>query len=209
MELADCTRMLCAFYMLEVERRGKRFELDEQTEHAISAVAAALCAKQPRFGIMLCGVCGNGKSTMMRALQAMLNHLNNSGFFNYMGGGYHVGLRIKDALDVTRLAKQEDQWYHTKTATQLAIDDMGKEPKEVMDYGNVLSPIVELIEYRYEAMLWTVISTNLTPKQISEKYGARVADRFSEMLEVVVFGRRSYRREQQPASAIAQEDISR
>ena len=35
----------------------------------------------------------------------------------------------------------------------LAIDDPGVEPREIMDYGNVFTPIIDLIGVRYEEQL--------------------------------------------------------
>ncbi|WP_278908588.1 hypothetical protein [Leyella stercorea] len=32
----------------------------------------------------------------------------------------------------------------------LAIDDLGTEPREIIEYDNMLSPIIDLISYRYE-----------------------------------------------------------
>ena len=76
----------------------------------------------------------------------------------------------------------------------IAIEDMGREATEVLDYGNVLNPVIDLIEYRYDNQLFTAITTNLTSKQVSEKYGKRIADRFNEMLEVIVFENATYRK---------------
>ncbi len=76
----------------------------------------------------------------------------------------------------------------------LAIDDMGVEATEVLDYGNALTPIKDLIEYRYDAQLFTMISTNLTAEEVRKKYEARIADRFNEMWEVLVFENPTYRK---------------
>lgn len=76
----------------------------------------------------------------------------------------------------------------------LAIEDLGNEPAERNDYGNITNPIVDLLEYRYDNQLYTVITTNLTPQQITGKYGVRIADRFREMLDVVVFKGSSFRK---------------
>ena len=75
----------------------------------------------------------------------------------------------------------------------LSIDDLGVEPSEVLDYGNVLSPVIELLSRRYNAQLFTIVTTNLTPKQIREHYGERIADRFNEMFERIVFENSTYR----------------
>ena len=41
------------------------------------------------------------------------------------------------------------------------------------------------MSYRYERMLPTIVTTNLSGKAIREKYGDRLADRFNEMMQVV------------------------
>ena len=46
----------------------------------------------------------------------------------------------------------------------LAIDDLGTEPVEVMDYGNIITPVINLLTKRYEAHLFTIVTTNLDPK---------------------------------------------
>ena len=76
----------------------------------------------------------------------------------------------------------------------LAIDDLGTEPAEVLDYGNVFNPAIDLLSARYTDQLFTVVTTNLTPKQIREHYGDRIADRFNEMFERIVFDNSTYRK---------------
>mgnify|MGYP007039888685 FL=1 len=75
----------------------------------------------------------------------------------------------------------------------LAIDDLGTEPREITEYDNVLSPIIDLISYCYEHQLPTIITSNLTPQQISEVYGKRIGDRLKETTEIVPFLNGSYR----------------
>ena len=71
---------------------------------------------------------------------------------------------------------------------------MGTEPREVMEFGNVYTPLIDLISTRYEEQLYTIFTTNLTPAQLEEKYGKRIVDRLNEMVEKVVFENESYRR---------------
>lgn len=59
--------------------------------------------------------------------------------------------------------------------------------------GHVVNPISDLIGSRYRDQLFTFITTNLTPREIRQKYGNRVADRFNEMTEPVVFENDTYR----------------
>ena len=57
------------------------------------------------------------------------------------------------------------------------------EPREVMEFGNVYTPLIDLITTRYEEQLYTIFTTNLTPAQLEEKYGKRIVDRLNEMVE--------------------------
>ena len=47
----------------------------------------------------------------------------------------------------------------------LGLDDLGTEPSEVLDYGNVYTPVIDLLTKRYEEQLFTIITTNLTPQR--------------------------------------------
>ena len=76
----------------------------------------------------------------------------------------------------------------------LIVDDLGVEPHEIMDYGNVFTPLVDLITLRYDEQLYTIFTTNLTPAQLEEKYGKRIVDRLNEMVETIVFENGTYRR---------------
>lgn len=178
---------LLAAYQTEVANRQANFVCDPMLEKNIAAMAKALTQNNPKFGIMLCGTCGNGKTTLLRAFQLLLNFLNRKGYFEQS-----TGIRIVDAKDISALMREP----HTKTVRNtpmLAIEDMGREATEVLDYGNVLSPVVDLLEYRYNEQLFTFITTNLNAKDVRQKYGARIADRFNEMLCVIPFTASSFR----------------
>ena len=79
----------------------------------------------------------------------------------------------------------------------IGIDDLGNEPVEILDFGNPIHPIIRLIEYRYINQSFTFITTNLTAKEIRTKFGDRIADRFNEMLHVIIFEDGSYRKNKQ------------
>ncbi len=44
----------------------------------------------------------------------------------------------------------------------MIVDDLGTEPREVMEFGNVYTPLIDLITTRYEEQLYTIFTTNLT-----------------------------------------------
>lgn len=103
-------------------------------------------------------------------------------------------MKIVDVRDILRVARDFDEFKSIRSARMLGIDDLGKEPAEIMDYGNIMSPVIELIEHRYANQLFTFITTNLTGKEIRAKYGDRIADRFNEMLHIIVFRDITYRK---------------
>ena len=178
--------LLMAAYQTEVENRYVKFIADVTLVNHVRAMAKALTEDSPKFGIMLCGTCGNGKTTLLRAFQLSLNYLSRNGFLQ------DAGIRIVDAKDVSTIMKDPNT-RQVRSAPMLAIEDMGREATEVIDYGNVTCPIIDLLEYRYAEQLFTFITTNLNTKDIREKYGDRLADRFNEMLCVITFSNPSFR----------------
>lgn len=187
--LKQATDILMAAYRAEVEYRHRRFIEDEATKTNIERLAAFPIRDDAKFGVMLCGVPGNGKTTLLYGFQSAVNWLNGIGHFE----GRKAGIRIVDAKEVAILAKDLEAFRSLRNMPMIAIEDMGREPIEVLDYGNVLNPVIDLLEYRYNMQLFTFITTNLTKSQIREKYGNRIADRFNEMLEVIIFKNETYR----------------
>lgn len=183
--------VLFAAYQSEVEFRHRKFEDDEPTHENIKQIAKFITDENQKFGMMFIGLCGNGKTTMLYAFQQAVNFLIRSNLFE---DASQIGIQIMDAKEIAEVAKDIKEFRSLKNRPMLAIEDMGREPTEVLDYGNILNPVIDLIEYRYDAQLFTIITTNLNPKEIRAKYGARVADRFNEMLEKIIFKNSSYRK---------------
>lgn len=181
--------MLTAAYKAEVEYRHRLYADDNTTRANIERFARFLTRDTPKFGAMFCGICGNGKTTLLYAFQNLLNFLVDSDFLEH-----GVGVRVVDAKDVAGFAKEYKNLNSLKDTPMLAIEDMGREATEVLEYGNVINPVVDLLEHRYNQQLFTLITTNLAAEQVRGKYGSRVADRFNEMLEVIIFENGSYRK---------------
>lgn len=180
--------LLTEAYKVEVERRSRTYIANEKTEEYIRRVAVFLTVGGQKFGLMFCGQCGNGKTTMVKAMQAAINSLINNNYFKNP-----TGLTALDAKDYVLRSRDQHELENLRNKKMLFIDDLGREPAEVLEYGNRLNPVTDLIEYRYDKQLFTGFTTNLTPKEIREVYGDRVADRFNEMLEVIVFENKSFR----------------
>lgn len=182
-------KVLTAAYMAEVEYRGGIYAPTPDTLANIRALAVSLTKEKPMCGVMLCGTPGNGKTTLLLAFRSALNWLNDNNAFEC-----DRSMRIVDAKDIQRCAKDFKSFDELRKRDMLAIEDMGREATEVLDYGNVMSPVIDLLEHRYNEQLYTFITTNLTATQVRKKYGNRIADRFNEMLDVIIFKGDSYRR---------------
>lgn len=81
-----------------------------------------------------------------------------------------------------------------KTRHYLAIDDLGTEPVTVNLFGNRIMPLTDILLTRYNSMLPTIITTNLSDQALAETYGARIADRLNEVADKIYFSGTSYRR---------------
>lgn len=174
----------------QVELRGGAVQYDEMTTKNLRLIAETLTGDGHKFGLLLAGTCGNGKTTTMRAVQSVVQLLNNTRYRS----GERIGNRLLEAKEITGLSDKDGQLTAYQTVPILFLDDLGREPTEVMRYGNVTSPITELLEYRYNQRLTTIVTTNLEPSEIREKYGDRIADRFNEMFALVSYTGVSYRR---------------
>lgn len=174
----------------EVETRGRRLVGGAELERTVTEVARWMCGLTGKSGILFAGRCGNGKSTMVRAMQNMLNLLR----VRNPVSNVVYSLPIFTAKQLVRVFRDRPrEWDAAVGRDLLAIDDLGVEPRDVKDYGNVESPIIDLISERYDRQLPMVITSNLTPQCISEIYGERIADRLRETMQVVAFTSPSFR----------------
>lgn len=185
MTVEQAQTFLKASYVAEVKFRNRTFIEDERINAHIERLATFLTDNNSKFGVMLCGTYGNGKTTLLYALRAVVSLLSDCGYIEHGSK-----LVVYDARELSKLYKDRDPETFNDACRErlLAIEDMGKEPTEELNYGSIISPVTELLEYRYNNQEFTVITTNLTPKEIREKYGNRIADRFNEMMCVLNFG---------------------
>ena len=176
----------------EVEHRQMEFVENDALDKQLGLIAEWLTSNDHRFCLLLCGKCGNGKSTFVKALQSLLNLLE-------LRDGYNNSLSfaIVDARSIAWMCRDNHQdWRAISQRNMLAIDDLGTEPVEVLEYGNHLYPLIDLLYIRYDKQLFTIITTNLTPKDIRERYGERIADRLNEIAFRIVFDNDTYRTNQ-------------
>ena len=186
----SCEWTLSHFYIAELRRRGKEITdetLDEPTKAHIKNISTWL-VEGKKSAILLAGNVGNGKTTMLEAVCKMCNKI----FYSNWSGDRKAWV-WQNALDIAN-SFGEEKYETCRQAEWLAIDDLGQEPAEIQNYGTVCYPIRDLLLYRYERNLLTLMTTNLKPSDIRQRYGGRVADRLNEMCQVEFYEESSYRR---------------
>ncbi len=183
--------VLLAAVQAEVASRRRTFSMTDALSEQIGRMVPLLTGESSKFAAVLCGGCGSGKTTLVKAFQNLLCYLN---IPIPDGHGRVWGLRLCDAKEIAYIARTDyPAFLSLMRALMLAVDDVGIEPLEVMEYGNVVSPMVELLSKRYDGQLFTLLTTNLTPDGIRKRYGDRIADRLNEMAIVIPFKNSSYR----------------
>lgn len=196
MSTEEAATYIEAAVLAEIELRRNTYQDVPELHDHIREIAELFTIPTTKFGIMLCGGVGNGKSTMMKALQRLLNYLqieihHNTSFET-------LGMKIISAKELCRLIRVDSKnSLHFRDLNMLGIDDLGEEEAEMMDYGNRVTPVIDILSYRYDQMLFTMVTTNLTPKQIRSTYGDRIADRFNEMMLIIPYETPSFRTPQQ------------
>lgn len=156
-------------------------------------LAEALTADDRHFGVLLMGNVGCGKTTLMIALQKLFAHINWSTGIKNICNVDTDGLRIVRAKNIQRDGDRRQYFDTLCREPLLGIDDLGAEPTEQLVFGNAATPVSDLLEERYDRRLFTIASTNLTFEKLSQKYGARIADRMNEMFKIIIFKNKSYR----------------
>ncbi len=190
MTLEQASNLFRGAVMAVVAQRHRSFVDSESLTAQIGQIAQWLTEPQGKFCLILCGRCGNGKTTFVNALQQLLNLLNLKDEY-----GDPVGYQIVDAKDIAWTCREDrPSWSRLCSRKMLAIDDLGTEPTEVQEYGNRMNPVIDMLYKRYDKQLFTIITTNLLPHEIRQKYGERVADRLNEMACRIVFENESYRK---------------
>lgn len=180
-----------------VEYRGGEIILDDDTKSHILQAAEWLSNPTERNSLLLCGLYGNGKTTLAEAIQWLI------GYVTEREKCYSQRLNVPmiTAKNFCKLAVSAEKYPDDKlklknltNAPVLILDELGREPGEVIIYGMPHTPVLDLLEDRYASRRTTIITTNLESQQIEEKYGPHIYDRFCEMMRSIIFENESYRR---------------
>lgn len=195
----DIRDALLIAYEAEVKQRGCNMigSLgDKPMADLLQPIAQWLTDPNGKPGLLLYGTVGTGKTTALYAIRRVINAACQAERDDntLLGYGKEVIEVVKAKEIVQSYTDNSLHYVNLKRTDLLAIDELGVEPVDVKNFGNASEPIIDLLSYRYDKMKVTAISSNLTMKQIEERYGLRLADRFNEMFHKVAFTGKSFRR---------------
>jgi DNA replication protein DnaC len=183
-------KMLTLCYKHEVGKRRKDYIDDPVLLKNIEKVAKWLTGEY-KFGLMVYGGVGNGKTTLLRSINSLISAINIEDYWSRK-----ITIRNATAIDIFNIARSNDmeRYERFKDSDFLFIDDLGVEPTTAKVWGNEISPITDILYYRYDHQLFTVVTSNLSDNDLKERYGVRIADRMNEMFECIHFSGESYRK---------------
>ncbi|GEM_PF-3073112 len=181
----------------EREAIGNDARLDPGTAARIAKAARWLTGDH-RPGLLLYGTVGSGKSTLARAICELIGILHDSPLRSERLAVARTSapelVELKAAREVRAAADSEELFARLRGAPMLLIDDLGVEAPAVRSWGNCLTPVIDLLYYRYDRRLFTIVTSNLDQEAIEATYGVRIADRMAEMFDRIGHAGPSYRR---------------
>lgn len=186
-------------FLRALRQASPEYVIDERCRGIISAVYDWVWAKtgrgmgntllDPNKGLFLFGPIGTGKSTILKALRIYEGWMKRYAFaFSNNRLGYHftsaaeISLRYAES-GIDGIAKYTER----ELMTDLAIDELGREPADAKHYGTNLNVVGTVLQLRYECrhQFYTHVTTNLAPDSISAKYGVYIANRIKEMFNLI------------------------
>lgn len=139
-------------------------------------------------GLLILGDCGRGKTLIAnRILKPIFEWM----FPNPIGNDrdYVQTLSARELKDIVA-DEWKLQWYIPPVTI---IDDVGTESASMI-YGERHNSFFEYLDHAERKGLLLVITSNLTLKEISERYGERTIDRLKKLCRLVVFKGKSLRK---------------
>jgi DNA replication protein DnaC len=170
--------------ILERRRERSAFVIDGVNEPTIAQIYLYLKANE-RFsgdlqkGIMLAGRYGSGKTLIMQAMAEMHNTIIHT---------LHVQRPLLKFIKSSELLDAlKDKPIGSFSRMPLVIDEFGREPKQIMDFGNLRSPMIELLCQRYDNGALTHGTSNFTLGTLcsENQYGKMTGDRIKSMFNFI------------------------
>jgi DNA replication protein DnaC len=125
-------------------------------------------------GLTLLGASGRGKSYIIRRVMPVIFRYN-----------FNKNIKVISAYDIT---------LDTKFPKIVAIDDIGTESL-INNYGIKINKISEIIDKSEAEGKLILLSGNISPNDIINKYGEPIYDRLLNTTKIIKFSGQSFRRQ--------------
>lgn len=173
---SELKTLLLTAYTLSVKQTDRHVNQSDELEKLINNVSVWLSDEKTKHSLLLYGATDSGKTTMARAIASLTREIYKSNLASERK--YFIS---NSAIELEKMAALKPEEFERHKRTELLmLDDLGCESLEVKNYGNTIFPMVELLYYRYDHQLTTIITSNLTDEDIRNRYGERVSGRIKE-----------------------------
>lgn len=136
-----------------------------------------------KHGLLLCGNVGTGKTYFMQSCLRIRTIIRAGRFVD-------VWRDNKGILDNRFWYESINVFEGESWVRNIIIDELGQEPICNL-YGTVSEVLEEVLSQRYldwqKTRALTLITSNLNPSQLNNRYGSRVTDRLREMCDLIEF----------------------
>ena len=155
-----------------------KFIIDDSNRNVINLlykyVTLQECELNTYIGIILNGKYGCGKSVLIETLCMVLNDL-----------AWSEKNKIESVHSIELAEQIKKVGVIPYAHKPLLIQDLGKEKKELNNFGTIVNPISELLAIRAEYGALTFGSTNMTLKSFGEAYKEFISKRITEHVNLV------------------------
>lgn len=163
-------------------RTFKNFDETKQEEAYRECLdAAERIADGESDSLLLSGGVGTGKTHLAAAIA---HYAIERGVITKFGNVTDIFQSLRDAFTT-----DEDILSEVKSVPLLVLDDLGKEKHSEWSTETIYS----IVNYRYEHMLPTVITTNMTVEELQDRVGSATMSRLMEMCRYVEMNGEDYR----------------
>lgn len=135
-----------------------------------------------RPGLLLYGNYGAGKTSMGKATALLVSNMIK-----------HVVYHTTARELCNMAASDKEAFNEYKKQKMLYVDEVGREQLTVQNFGNRINPFVEVLEYRYDNQMFTILTANLTEEEITDRYGVYISERLTENFDKINYTNPSYR----------------
>lgn len=186
------------------------FEIDDDNKSIIEDVSK-WCFRfygqnarlNPGLGLWFYGNIGTGKSLLMNIVLKFIHYGWMPSEFDGMDENkYFIPRPNVESSSALRMCLSfAKSGYDALSSIPVGIDEIGTEPDTAKYMGNAINVMRYVFEEMPKSMtngvfrgIPHIITTNLSFRQILDRYGERVVDRIGEMFNLIEFNGKSYRR---------------